>query len=1363
MSKTEPRALLARLSGERFPEGFAAFWQSAGFDAFEDFSNTREADRPPLTVLWVGSHWEEGLRQLADFSDERRDAALVLGNHPMPADFVARCRQEGGWAAASWPVPDWIAPAALGMAERFNTALAAVLTKTLQILEPELGKAPETLLFRGAELANELLKSDLALPLLGTGDKCLVLTNEEGGLAPEAWQSVADRFKLPLGLPRLLSRFSREPGQARRIRAFPTPVHLAEAIGPDGPTSYSAVVSLPMQDGQEGGIAGEPKPLLAAIFLFWREPHLPRMSELLPLKVLRSLAEAALIRQAERSRLTNRLLIEIRAQSSYSSLPLPGSTTGRSLSDEQNLLKSILRAYAGVPGLCGVWAQVASSSRGPGSWISLPLSEPGPPTGSMSDQLVELADSRFSLCHPVDPEDPGTGRVIAAFSSRDLALAGRAEIENLAADLQLAARRLRRERVNATLAELSSADVSPEKPRVEILRIAEQVRSRMDADGAKILVLRRHNGVRKIWPVCNTAALDQVPGMISFAPDGPGLANWALKNGKWLLIPDRDPDATGLQAEKALVEGGEEIEVLAFREQVFFPGRQAPPDNERTMLWMPLRSQGKVSGVVAVWREEPRPFDDSLDVESLARFAPHVAAACQRLLQLEKAREELQTTSRLAKRLDRARSLREIYFAIARNAGRLADAACALLLHRDSQTNSLSLSAVWTARAGARRHTTARLGRLLLDETGGPAGWEDKVREALAGTLPELCLRTLLVPAGTARPGLVLALLDTASQEPLFFSDDLFDHFTRSFLESASALLQSQVPAFASRLLDQVGEILEEREKKPESLLRATADLLRGALGADAVLYYIGTTPHLQIQGALPLPKHGDYHGFDVIPGSGTAESVQSQRPRRLLDANRHANKWLHQERLAEIARAYGWLAVGSWLSCPVVHDGRCRGLLKLLTSERGGFFGEDHERVALLVAERGALEMYKANRSVILEDLLRISGEIAASPHETIAERMVEKLHTWILERWMRPQAQVAVTGRIGSSKSFALAAFPPLTDGDLHRLEALSKAWRTERQSWLDLPPEGGADMPEAFHRHGQAEPVRNPGGQLQGHLVLIDAEPFTAEDQEAWRLAAADMSVLLNAERERLEEREKMGRFRHAALGPIQGLASAAKLLGQLAEETGVRTELLTKAQQRVAAEAETLSLWREHQRFYLSREVEIKPVWQRLWPVVESCVERFRPVLADRNIELELDWRAPQTLRCHFDGKAIDLVLANLLDNACKYAFYNRDVVVAVRTTETKVILWVEDVGHSIPEEQKDEIYEIGKRARKKDPYRPIPGEGLGLAMSKAIVQAHDGRIYHTSHRDKRSAKADERTPYRVRFTVELPSTWREEIG
>src|SRR6185436_12158549 len=293
----------------------------------------------------------------------------------------------------------------------------------------------------------------------------------------------------------------------------------------------------------------------------------------------------------------------------------------------------------------------------------------------------------------------------------------------------------------------------------------------------------------------------------------------------------------------------------------------------------------------------------------------------------------------------------------------------------------------------ARRQTAARLGRLLLQGTGGPAGWEDKLREALAETLPELCLRTLLVSADSARPGLVLALLDTARQEPLFFSDDLLDHFTRSFLESASALLQSQVPALVSRLLDQVGEILAEREKKPESQLEATASLLRGALGADAVLYYVGTTSHMQIQGALPPPGHGDFHGFDVIAGSATAESIQSRTPRRLLDVDRHANAGLHKARLADIARAYGWQAIGSWLSCPVVHDGRCRGLLKLLTAETGGFFGEDHERVASLVAERGALEMYKASRWVILEDLLSISGKIAASSPETVAESMVKEL----------------------------------------------------------------------------------------------------------------------------------------------------------------------------------------------------------------------------------------------------------------------------------------------------------------------------------------------------------------------------------
>jgi signal transduction histidine kinase/GAF domain-containing protein len=1025
--------------------------------------------------------------------------------------------------------------------------------------------------------------------------------------------------------------------------------------------------------------------------------------------------------------------------------------TGRSLADEEDLPKSILGAYAGTPGLCGIWAQVPPSSRGPGPWISQPLGEPEPPEGPRDDLFVELTDGRFS-------------RVIAAFSSSDLALAGKAEIENLAADLQLAARRLRRERVNTSLAELSSADVRPENPRGEFLRIAREVQGCMDADGAKIFVLRRDHGVRKLWPVCNTEARNETPDMIPFEPDGPGLSNWVLKNGKWLLILNRDPAVTGLRKEKARVEGGGEVEVFAVQEKVFYFGRQAPLDTERTMLWMPLRSQGKVSGVVAVWRNEPSPFDDSLDIESLARFAPYVAAACQRLLQLEKAREELQTTATLARRLDRVRSLRGIYYAIARDAGRLADAACALLLHRSHQTDSLSLSAAWTAPGGKiRRQTTALLGRLCLDGSGGSADWEERVREALARILPELRLRTLLVSSETARPGLVLALLDKARQEPLFFSDDLLDHFTHSFLESATALLRSQVPALASRLFDQVGEFLKESERTPESLLQATAGLLRGALGADAVLSYVGTTSHVQIRGALPLPEHGDFKSFDVIPGSATAESLQSRMPRRLLEVDRHSSTGLHKQRLAEIAHAYGWQSVGSWLSCPVVYDGRCRGLLELMTSEMGGFFNEDHERVAWLVAERGALEMYKANRWVILEDLLRISGEIAASLHETLAERMVEKLHTWIREHWMRPDAQVAVTGRIGSGKSFALAASPPLADIDLPRLEALSEAWKNERQLWLDLPPEAGGDAPAAFRRHGLAEPVRNPGGQLKGHLVLLDAEPFTAEDQEAWRLAAADMSVLLNAERERLEEREKMGRFRHAALGPIQGLASAAKLLGQLAEEAGARSDHLIKAQQRVAAETETLSLWREHQRFYLSGEVEIKPVWQRLWPVVESCVERFRPILDERNIDLDLDWRAAQNLRCYFDDKAIDLVLINLLDNAGKYAFYNRDVVVAVRATDTKVTIWVEDVGHGIPEDQKREIYEPGKRATRRDPYRSIPGEGLGLAMSKAIVLAHGGRIYHTSHRDNRSATSDARTPYRVRFTVELPATWRGEAS
>ena len=89
-------------------------------------------------------------------------------------------------------------------------------------------------------------------------------------------------------------------------------------------------------------------------------------------------------------------------------------------------------------------------------------------------------------------------------------------------------------------------------------------------------------------------------------------------------------------------------------------------------------------------------------------------------------------------------------------------------------------------------------------------------------------------------------------------------------------------------------------------------------------------------------------------------------------------------------------------------------------------------------------------------------------------------------------------------------------------------------------------------------------------------------------------------------------------------------------------------------------------------------------------------------------------------------AIKQALSNLLSNAIKYAGTNKKIIVSLNKNEGFAVIGVEDFGMGIPEDQLETIFDKFYRVESRD-NDTISGTGLGLTVTKAIVNAHNGEI------------------------------------
>jgi len=146
------------------------------------------------------------------------------------------------------------------------------------------------------------------------------------------------------------------------------------------------------------------------------------------------------------------------------------------------------------------------------------------------------------------------------------------------------------------------------------------------------------------------------------------------------------------------------------------------------------------------------------------------------------------------------------------------------------------------------------------------------------------------------------------------------------------------------------------------------------------------------------------------------------------------------------------------------------------------------------------------------------------------------------------------------------------------------------------------------------------------------------------------------------------------------------------------------------------------------------------------LTQEVVEQLRPVAPYHTFTLQVP---DSPITGNWDGGRLQQALGNLLDNAIKYSDEGTTITVSIWTTQDTVHVRVHNQGVSIPST------EIGSLFR---PYARIQatsgahqGSGLGLYITKSIIEAHQGTLRLEPHTDETPAAERMGTT----FTFELP--------
>jgi len=251
----------------------------------------------------------------------------------------------------------------------------------------------------------------------------------------------------------------------------------------------------------------------------------------------------------------------------------------------------------------------------------------------------------------------------------------------------------------------------------------------------------------------------------------------------------------------------------------------------------------------------------------------------------------------------------------------------------------------------------------------------------------------------------------------------------------------------------------------------------------------------------------------------------------------------------------------------------------------------------------------------------------------------------------------------------------------------------------------------------------------------VLEITTAPFMVDEEKIGTLV-----IIHDVSREKLVEKMKtefVSLAAHQLRTPLSAIKWTLKMLldGDLGKITSEQKEFIDKTyisnERMINLINDLLDVTRIEEGRYL-----YKPTPTDIEAIVQFVINSYKDEIEKRKIKLDFKKSEKKLPHVRVDVEKIKLAIQNLIDNAIRYNPAGGKVIINLKQSDDGIEFSVKDSGIGIPKEQQARIFTKFFRALNATRI-DTEGSGLGLYITKNIVEAHGGEIWFKSKENEGS--------------------------